>query len=68
MKNNREGEEIVMEITFQGETVTLFLDSDIVDQFNRQVDVIMWRLKDFERNGSGWSIRHVDKITLHMAS
>ena len=68
MKHNREGEEVVMETAFQGETETLLLESNIDDQFNKQVDVIMRRIKEFVRNGSGWSVLHIDKITLHVAS
>ncbi len=68
MKHNREGEEIIMETAFQSETGTLLIDFDIDEQFNKQVDVIMHRLKEFVRNGSGWIIQQIDKIVLHMAS
>ena len=67
MKKNREGEEVVMETAFQGETETLLLESNIDDQFNKQVDVIMRHIKEFVRNGLGWSVLHIDKITLHVA-
>ena len=67
-EKNREGEEVVMETAFQGEIETLLLESNIDDQFNKQFDVIMRRIKEFIRNGSGWSVLHIDKITLHVAS
>ena len=58
----------MMNTAFQGETEALLLESDIDDQFNKQVDVIMRRIKEFVRNGSGWSVLHIDKISLHVAS
>ena len=67
-KLNREGEEITTIAYFRGETETLLDEYDIEEQYNKQIDLIMRRLKDFIRDGSGWTVRQVDNLELHFVS
>ena len=67
-KLNREGEEITTIASFRGETDTLLDEYDIGEQYNNQIDLIIRRLKDFIRDGSGWTVRQVDNLELHFVS
>ena len=67
-KLNREGEEITTTASFRGETETLLDEFDLDEQYNNQIDLIMRRLKDFIREGSGWSVKQVSSLELHIAS
>jgi hypothetical protein len=67
-KTNSLGEEIDMETSFCGETETMLLDDEFEEQFDSQIDTIMRRLKDFVREGSGWSVRSVNDIKLHLVA
>ena len=52
-KMNRLAEEIEIEAMFSGESVTLLLEGYFDEQFDNQVDLILKRLNEFVRNGSG---------------
>ena len=67
-KLNREGEEITTTASFRGETETLLDEFDLDEQYNNQIDLIMRRLKDFIREGSGWSVKQVSSLELHIVS
>ena len=67
-KLNREGEEITTIASLRGETETLLDEYDIEEQYNNQIDLIMRRLKDFIRYGSGWTVWQVDNLELHFVS
>ena len=41
---------------------------DIDEQCNNQIDLIMRRLKDFIREGSGWTVKQVNALELHLVS
>ena len=65
VKINREGEEVIIETNFRGETETLLVMVDFDEQFNDQVDLIMRRIKEFIGNGSGWTVSQVKNIVMH---
>ena len=67
-KFNREGEEITISASFRGETEMLLDECDIDEQYNNQIDLIMRRLKDFIREGSGWAVKQVSALELHLVS
>ena len=67
-KINREGEEITIIASFRGETETLLDEYEIDKQYNNQIDLIMRRLKDFIREGSGWTVKQVSGLELHLVS
>ena len=67
-KINREGEEITIIASFRGETETLLDEYEIDEQYNNQIDLIMRRLKDFIREGSGWTVKQVSGLELHLVS
>ena len=52
-KLNRLADEIDIESLFSGESATLFLEGDFDEQYDNQVDIILKRLNEFVRNGSG---------------
>ena len=67
-KFNREGEEITISTSFRGETELLLDECGIDEQYNNQIYLIMRRLKDFMRESSGWAIKQVSALELHLVS
>ena len=67
IKYNREGEEVVMDVVFHSELETMLLLSDFDFQFDRMVDAILQKIKDFVKLGSGWSVLSVERLELHIA-
>ena len=67
VKFNREGEEIIMDVVFHSELETMLLLSDFDLQFDRMIDAILQKIKDFVKLGSGWSVLNVDRLELHVA-
>ena len=67
IKYNREGEEVVMDVVFHSELETMLLLSDFDVQFDRMVDVILQKIKDFVKLGSSWSVLSVEHLELHVA-
>ena len=67
-KLNRLAEEIDIEATFSGELVTLLLEGDFDEQFDDQVDIILKRLNEFVRNGSGWTVERVVNLSVRIAA
>ena len=66
IKYNREGEEVVMDVVFHSELETMLLLSDFDVQFDRMVDAILQKIKDFVKLGSGWSVLSVERLELHI--
>ena len=67
VKFNREGEEIIMDVVFHSELETMLLLSDFDLQFDRMIDAILQKIKDFVKLGSGWSVLNVERLELHVA-
>ena len=67
-KLNRLAEEIDIEAMFSGESVTLLLEGDFDEQFDDQVDLILKRLNEFVRNGSGWTVERVVNLSVRIAA
>ena len=67
-KLNKLAEEIEMEAMFNGESVTLLLEGDFDEQFNNQIDLILKRLNEFVRNGSGWTVEKVLGLSVRIAA
>ena len=67
-KMNRLAEEIEIEAMFSGESVTLLLEGDFDEQFDKQVDLILERLNEFVRNGSGWTVEIVVNLSVRIAA
>ena len=66
IKFNREGEEI-MDVVFHSELETMLLLSDFDLQFDRIIDAILQKIKDFVKLGSGWSVLNVERLELYVA-
>ena len=66
VKFNREGEEIIMDVVFHSELETMLLLSDFDLQFDRMIDAILQKIKDFVKLGSGLSVLNVERLELHV--
>ena len=67
-KLNRLAEEIDIEATFGGELVTLLLEGNFDEQFDNQIDLILKRLNEFVRNGSGWTVEKEVNLSVRIAA
>ena len=67
IKYDRNGEEITADVVFRGETEILLTSQDIDDQYDKQIDLIMRLLRDWVKDGSGWSVQNVEDLLLYMA-
>ena len=67
IKFNREGEEIIMDVVFHSELETMLLLSDLDLHFDRMIDTILQKIKDFVKLGSGWSVLNLERLELHVA-
>ena len=56
-----------MDVVFHSELETMLLQSDFNLQFDKMVDAILQKLKDFVKLGSGWSVLSVERLKLHIA-
>ena len=67
VKFNRQGEEIIMDVVFHCELETMLRLPDFDLQFDRMIDAILQKIKDFVKLGSGWSVLNVERLELHVA-
>ena len=67
VKFNREDEEIIMDVVFHSELKTMLILSDFDLLFDRMIDAILQKVKDFVKLGSGWSILNVEHLELRVA-
>ena len=65
-KYNCEGEEVIMDQVFHSESKTMLLLSDFDLQFDRMIDTILQKIKDFAKLGCGWSVLSVERLELHI--
>lgn len=64
-KLNAQAEEVFLDTFFRGEVEALLLTSDIEQQYNAQVELVMRRLNEFLRSGSGWIVYEVLDVEIH---
>ena len=60
VKHKKEGEDIVMDIVFHREILLNLRDFDV--QFDRLVDRLMSKIKDFVKLGSGWFVQNIESL------
>ena len=66
-KFDKEGEEIELEASFQSTVEIALYEKDVKEQYDRRVDIIERKIKEFVSQGSGWSVGEVVKLDLHAA-
>ena len=66
-KFDKEGEEIELEASFQSTVEIALNEEDVKEQYDRGVDIIERKIKEFVSQGSGWSVGEVVKLDLHVA-
>ena len=67
VKYDKEGDEIELEASFQSAVEVAFNEEDIKEQYDQAVDIIERKIKEFFSQGSGWSVRKVLKLDLHVS-
>ena len=60
-------EEIELEASFQTAVEVSLNDEDVKEQYDRGVDIIESKIKEFVSQGSGWSVGEIVKLDLHVA-
>ena len=65
-KFDKEGEEIELEASFQSTVEIAFNEEDVKEQYDKGVDIIERKIKEFVSQGSGWSVEEVVRLDLHI--